>query len=318
MKKPKPIYVETEIDADMDALWRHTQSPELHEQWDLRFSEIAYLPQPPGARVQEFRYLTRIGFGLCIAGTGRSAAARETRDGMRMSVLRFGSDEPLSLIRSGAGYWRYVPLPDGRIRFATRYDYVTRFGPAGRLFDRAAFRPLFGWATAWSFDALRLWLERGKAPAASLRQALAHLAGVFGLALCWLYEGLVPKLLGPASGELAMLRAAGWFPAREASAIWTLGAAELLMAAAIVRWHRLTWIYAAQAALLVLLTAAGATAGPELLSEPFGPLPLAAAMLALGAVAAWTAKDLPSAARCRRRPAATDEKKGRTNDGIHL
>jgi hypothetical protein len=46
---------------------------------------------------------------------------------------------------------RLIPTAEG-IRFLTRYDYRTRFGPFGMLFDRLIFRPLIGWATAWSFD----------------------------------------------------------------------------------------------------------------------------------------------------------------------
>ena len=56
---------------------------------------------------------------------------------------------------------------DGRVRFLTRYDYETRFGPVGRLVDRLIFRPLIGWATAWSFARLRLWLEDGIDPGVS-------------------------------------------------------------------------------------------------------------------------------------------------------
>jgi uncharacterized protein YndB with AHSA1/START domain len=39
------IYVEILIRAPLDAVWEHTQTPELHERWDLRFSEIDYLPR---------------------------------------------------------------------------------------------------------------------------------------------------------------------------------------------------------------------------------------------------------------------------------
>lgn len=31
------IYVEILVRAPMDALWSHTQTPALHERWDLRF-----------------------------------------------------------------------------------------------------------------------------------------------------------------------------------------------------------------------------------------------------------------------------------------
>jgi len=39
------IYVEILVRAPMDALWAHTQTAELHEKWDLRFSQIDYLPK---------------------------------------------------------------------------------------------------------------------------------------------------------------------------------------------------------------------------------------------------------------------------------
>ena len=58
------------------------------------------------------------------------------------------------------------------MRFVTRYDYAPRWGAAGRVVDRVVFRPLIAWATAWSFDRLRLWLEEGVAPERSLRAAL--------------------------------------------------------------------------------------------------------------------------------------------------
>jgi hypothetical protein len=64
-----------------------------------------------------------------------------------------------------------VPTEAGT-RFITRYDYDTRFGAPGRVLDRLVFRPLLGWATAWSFDRLRLWLEEGIAPETALRRLL--------------------------------------------------------------------------------------------------------------------------------------------------
>ena len=39
------IYVEILVRAPMDDLWAHTQTPALHEKWDLRFSRIRYLPK---------------------------------------------------------------------------------------------------------------------------------------------------------------------------------------------------------------------------------------------------------------------------------
>ena len=103
------IYVETLIRGTIDELWEKTQDPALHERWDLRFSEIHYLPRGSEEEPQRFRYATRIGFGLRIEGEGESVAEKRTADGVRTSALTFSSDDPKSLIREGGGYWRYIP-----------------------------------------------------------------------------------------------------------------------------------------------------------------------------------------------------------------
>ena len=85
------IYVEILIRAPMDALWAHTQTPELHERWDPRFSRIAYLPRSSAAEPQRFLYATRIGFGLEVAGKGESRGERDLASGARTSALKFSS-----------------------------------------------------------------------------------------------------------------------------------------------------------------------------------------------------------------------------------
>ncbi len=153
----RALYVETVIRTDLETLWRYTQDPELHERWDLRFARIEPLPGSPG----RFLYATKF-LGLVISGTGSHAGERTRPDGSRTSALRFASDDALSLIESGSGYWRYTPTDDG-VRFVTGFDYSTRWGAFGWFTD-LLFRPLFGWMTAWSFDRLRLWLETGARP----------------------------------------------------------------------------------------------------------------------------------------------------------
>ncbi|SBU90889.1 hypothetical protein YW5DRAFT_01094 [Streptomyces sp. Ncost-T6T-1] len=166
------LYIEALICTDPERLWDRTQDPAQHQRWDLRFTEISPLPGPPGS-AQRFRYATRVLPFLTVAGTGTSAGERERADGERVSALRFTSSERLSLLAEGSGYWRYVPTADG-IRFLTGYDYRTRWGRFGAVADRLVFRPLMGWATAWSFDRLRLWCERGVDPARSLAYALTE------------------------------------------------------------------------------------------------------------------------------------------------
>ncbi|WP_079408047.1 hypothetical protein [Streptomyces sp. 3211] len=168
------LYVETFIRAGMDELWERSQDPAQHQRWDLRFTSIGYLPRAEG-KPQRFRYATRVLPFLSVDGTGISAGERHRADGTRVSALRFASEHPLSLLAEGSGYWRYVPGPDG-IRFLTGYDYRPRWGRFGALADRLVFRPLMGWATAWSFDRLRLWCERGTAPGRALARTIGESA----------------------------------------------------------------------------------------------------------------------------------------------
>ncbi|MCE7008800.1 hypothetical protein LWC34_39220 [Kibdelosporangium philippinense] len=74
------------------------------------------------------------------------------------------------MIVSGSGYWRYIPTRQG-IRFLTGYDYIPRWPTGDRIF-----RPLMGWATAWSFDRLRIWLEHDIPPERARRLAIADAA----------------------------------------------------------------------------------------------------------------------------------------------
>ncbi|MGY1578578.1 hypothetical protein [Streptomyces sp. MN13] len=202
----KGLYIETRIRADLDELWARTQEPSQHQRWDLRFTEIDYLPRGEG-EPQRFRYATRVLPFLTVAGTGVSAGERERPDGTRTSALRFASPHPLSLLAEGSGYWRYVPDGDG-VRFLTGYDYRPRWGAFGALADRLVLRPLMGWATAWSFDRLRLWLERGITPERALRNWLAELT-VRALVIAFACTGLgldsALRLLGPFAASAAYL-----------------------------------------------------------------------------------------------------------------
>lgn len=151
------IYVETVIDAEVERVWAATQDPRQHVRWDVRFSEI--VPEPEDADgATRFTYVRR-SLLHDVHGIGVSIGERRRADGTRTSALRFGTDDPLSPIRAGRGYWRYVPTEDGRTRFITGYDYDSGWGPLDVLV-----RPLLGWATAWSFDRLRIWLEGGPEP----------------------------------------------------------------------------------------------------------------------------------------------------------
>jgi hypothetical protein len=314
----KPIYVELDIAADMEVLWEHTQNPRLHQQWDLRFTEIRYLPRETPEEPQRFLYRTRIGFGLDISGTGESKSARSAVTGEGISTLAFGSEQPISLIRRGGGYWRYRPNGQG-VTFSTKFDYSARFGALGRLLDTLLFRPMFGYATAWSFDMLRIWLERGIAPAVTLQRAAIHYVCVLALTFLWLYQGLVPKLLFPEGGELQLLRATSMVPAAaENTLLYLLGLAEIALAIAILIGHRSKLLYGIQCLLLAGLSIAAITAAPELPAAPFNPVTLTVPMLALTYIASRTTSDLPSAGRCKRRMPTEHAKRRVDSHEFHL
>jgi DoxX-like family len=289
------IYVEILIRADVDEVWRRTQVPDLHEQWDLRFTKIEYLPKPSEAEPQRFLYSTRIGFGLKIDGEGESIGTREDVTGVRTSALSFWSSDPKSLIQEGSGYWQYHPTPSG-IRFLTWYDYRTRFGPFGRSLDRLLFRPLIGWATAWSFDRLRLWIERGVPPEISMRMASIHALARLGIAFTWMWQGLVPKLIFPSIDEKTMLSASG-LPLTLLPAV---GALELVLGAATLCLWRWRPFFLVNLFLMIGALINIGLQSPSYLVAAFNPVTLNAGMILLSAVGYLSAAELPSASRCLR------------------
>jgi hypothetical protein len=48
--------VDIAIQAPLEDVWRLTQSPDLHQRWDLRLTRITYLPRPDSAAAQRFLY----------------------------------------------------------------------------------------------------------------------------------------------------------------------------------------------------------------------------------------------------------------------
>lgn len=314
MRQLPPIYVETDIRCRMETLWEKTQDPKQHEQWDLRFTEIGEMKSGHDPGWKRFLYKTRIAPGLQIEGSGMTRTTVQEASGRRLSTLRFGSDHPLSLIRLGAGYWKYTPGEES-ISFVTRYQYSTRFGWPGRLLDRFAFRPLIGWATAWSFDRLRLWLEHGIPPALSRNRWLFNRLGAALLAILWMYQGLVPKWFFPQSGEMQLLERFSGFDGWEYEALLALGAVEALFGLLVWFGSRLLAVHICAAIALVVLPSLALAADPSLWSTPFSPIVLSGAMLGLHVAVAGTAVHLPSARNCRRAPVPSS---ATTRDGAKL
>ena len=277
-------------------MWTNTQDPDVHQQWDLRFSEITYLSKDNPTEPQKFLYSTKIGFGIKVNGIGESVATKTKDNGESTSVLKFSSDSNISIIKQGSGYWKYVPGVEG-IKFFTGYDYETRWGLFGKLFDKFIFRSLMIWATAWSFDCLKNWIEKGLHPRQAIKAQLTILFANIALGLVWIYQGLIPKLLYTDTGEIEILKQSGLFSGNEKMVLTLIGVAEILFGLVILFIHKKS-IHIANIIGLLLLAAAAMFSNAIIFTFPFNPFSLNVSMIALSIIAILNFGCLPKASNC--------------------
>jgi hypothetical protein len=294
------IYVETRIRGSLEELWHRTQTPKLHARWDLRLGPIVCLKGADDSQPRRFRFATRAVIAAKIEGCCETVG--ESLDAnTRTEAFEFGSDDPHSLIRTGSGYWKYVQIED-EVRFITSYDYEVRWGLFGRLIEWLLIRPLLGWATAWSFDRLRLWIENGLDPQHAARQSLIHALAAATIAFIWLWQGFVPKLLALHPDELAMLLAGG-VPEQLAPAVLRLlGAAEMAFGAIFLLCARRRWAWLVTIALMAATLIGVLARAPEQIVAPFSPVAFNLLLAVLAGIGLLSLRDLPSARRCLRRP----------------
>ncbi|CAG9614104.1 hypothetical protein BACCIP111899_03331 [Bacillus rhizoplanae] len=298
MEKQKPIYVQTEIETTMNELWKYTQDPKIHTEWDARFTEISYLERKEG-EPQRFLYKTKIGFGLEIAGEGESIGELQKEGGERISSLKFWTDSKLSLIAVGRGYWKYTPN-ENKIHFETQYDYETRFGNIGKSIDSYIFRPLLGWATAWSFDALKLWLEKGFHPRLLLKRAVTYYLVCFLLSFVWIYQGLIPKVLYTHPEEVRMLSSLIGATDNAAWIIKMIGFLEIVFGIAwLIPFQKKKLFFIHIIILLALTTAAGFTNIHSFI-QPFNPITLNIMLIGFSIIGYVNSNNLPQAKHCKR------------------
>lgn len=79
--KTKPIYVEIPIQVPIQRVWDASQEPDLHAQWDLRFSSISYLPKNE-EEPQFFTYTRKAGPFLTVEGWGKSSGSQQLKNGV--------------------------------------------------------------------------------------------------------------------------------------------------------------------------------------------------------------------------------------------
>ncbi|MEF7559702.1 DoxX-like family protein [Bacillus thuringiensis] len=286
MKGKKPIYVSAEMNTTMEKLWEYTQEPHIHTEWDARFTEISYVEKQEG-EPQKFLYKTKIGFGLEIAGEGESIGEIRKETGECISSLKFWTDNTLSLIQIGRGYWKYTPRKE-HIHFETQYDYDTRYGRIGNVIDFYMFRPLLGWATAWSFDALKLWLEKGLHPRLLIRRTMTYWLVCFLFAFVWLYQGIVPKLIFTHPEEVKMLSV-------------IIGLLEVIFGVIWLLPFPKRNVFILHIFVLIALTIAAGFTNIVSFTEPFNPITLNVLLMGVSIVGYINSFDLPSAKNCKRK-----------------
>lgn len=298
--KGKSIFVEIDIHTTIDEVWRYTQQPELHEQWDLRFSSISYNEKLHEEDPQTFTYTTKIMPGLVVSGWGESKGTHEKQSGVKTSSLHFGTPQLISPIKEGRGYWQYKPKEEG-VTFLTQYDYDVRFGLIGHMFDRL-FRPMIGWATALSFDVLARWLESGERPVTQYRRFFGYYLSIILFSFIWFYQGLVPKILLQHPLEIDMLSKLSMLSYEEATAgiVW-VGIGEIIVALLFFSRRFQPVLLKAQILLFPILTVGAIIAAPHVATDPFNVVTLNVILLIISIIALQLRVNLPSASTCKRK-----------------
>ena len=297
----KPIYVEIAIRAPLDELWRRTQSPDLHQRWDLRFTRIDYLPRPdPGtAPAVPLRDPHRLRAGCLRRGrVGRRARPARRDPHLRASLLVRGPQVPdrrgLGLLEVRPGR-RIGPVPHPlRLRAALRparsLARRVRVPAAPRVGDCVELRPSARLARAGPRAGRRAppgAYPRGgpdgsgggvdlPGPGAEAPRPRAGRAGAPG------GDRVPPRFRAPRARAPRARRDRPRPPGARAAGSAMAARRDPARPAG--------------------LRVAALVAAPASFLAPFNPPTLILAMAALAAIGWWASVDVVSARHCRRRP----------------
>ena len=106
----------------------------------------------------------------------------------------------------------------------------------------------------------------------------------FTVAGIWLYQGIVPKLLGPHADEVAMSAAFGIAAALQPTVSYAAGAAEMLLGLCILAFPRRAWPQLVSAVVTAALLAFVAVYVPRFLAGAFNPVVMNTASIVLSVV----------------------------------
>jgi uncharacterized membrane protein YphA (DoxX/SURF4 family) len=151
-------------------------------------------------------------------------------------------------------------------------------------------------ATRWSFDRLRLWIEKQITPDIALRLWIVKVTARVAVALVWLLEGLIPKFLTIRPEEIDLVARSGLFVQSPRATLLALGVAEMLAGVWLLtgRVERASILLATLST--IALTTLVTLTDPTHLADPMGGLVKGLALIACG-VTVWTLSPLTPSAR---------------------
>jgi hypothetical protein len=107
----------------------------------------------------------------------------------------------------------------------------------------------------------------------------------FALAFVWLYQGLVPKLLGPHPDELAMGMALGFDPEAATRASYLAGVGEMLMGGLVLVFYRHAWPFVITVLAMIGLFVYTLLQTPQFLVSAFNSVTVNVAVGAIAVIA---------------------------------
>ena len=111
----------------------------------------------------------------------------------------------------------------------------------------------------------------------------------------WLYQGIVPKLLGPHADEIAMSAAFSIPAAFQATVSHAAGVGEVLLGLCILAFPRRAWPQLVSAVVTAGLLAFVALYAPRYLVGAFNPVVMNTASIVLSVVAVMALREEPAA-----------------------
>ncbi|MFL1485931.1 DoxX-like family protein [Marinobacter sp. LN3S78] len=121
------------------------------------------------------------------------------------------------------------------------------------------------------------------------------------LAFIWIYQGIVPKWLGPHADELSMNMLAGFTPEQAPVISYIAGTVEVLLGLGILLFHRQRWPYAVSAVFIAGLYLFTVVMASQFLVSAFNATTVNLAVFALSVIALVELRRVEAGANGRKR-----------------